>query len=477
MKRHPLSIAIAISLASSAWIASTPARADAISDLKSELEAQKLRLNELETRLLRATAAAEKANLDVKKVAEDSKGQGGGLPAGVSMFGIADAGIEYGDYGKGFKTRVQSGLGSASRIGFRGERKVGGETAAYFHLEAGVALDNGQTTNHSSNVSNPDSGAVSAAGQASSGVALFSRQSYVGLKGNWGDLRFGRDYVPLYNAVVSPSDPFTIGGATAYRLVSGSTAGRFDNAFQYTTPKFKGAEAKIMYSAGMENNTATEVGIASTGGACNTINGAADNSATCWGNGPQSEGKGVSASLTYAEGPLFVGAAYLDYLRAGGVTGTANENIQRKAYTLGATYNFGIAKVYGLYVRGKDTQSGVAVVNTPTTARGTTLDNAIYWLGVSVPFWDKHTFRAVYANLDERLARDRDSSQFGLGYEYAFDKQTDFYAYWARVTNQNGGGNTLLAGGHGQGFGRPGDMPVTIDFTPQAYMAGVRYRF
>lgn len=149
------------------------------------------------------------------------------------------------------------------------------------------------------------------------------------------------------------------------------------------------------------------------------------------GLGPQGEGKGWSGSFSYKQGNLFVATGYPDYLKTGGVSGTATENVRRKAISLGASYDFGAVKVFGLFANGKDTQSGVAVVDTTTS---TTLNNNIYWLGVSVPFMNKHTFKAVYAKLDERLAQDRDSTQIGLGYEYALDKQTDLYEFWARAT-------------------------------------------
>ncbi|MGG6496043.1 UNVERIFIED_CONTAM: porin, partial [Bacteroidetes bacterium 56_B9] len=88
--------------------------------------------------------------------------------------------------------------------------------------------------------------------------------TFLGLNSKtFGDIRFGRDYAPIYS-ITSASDPFTIGGATAFRLWSSAAASRFDNAVFYATPKLAGFQGKIAYSAGMENNNKADVGV--TGG-------------------------------------------------------------------------------------------------------------------------------------------------------------------------------------------------------------------
>lgn len=256
-----------------------------LDDLRAEIAAQKARLEKLEE-LLTATAATtsaatKKADEANKKADEASKAaqaaaaapaptKGLSMPSGFAVYGIIDAGLEVGDYGQGSKARIQSGLGSASRLGFKGEREFGDDLTAYFQLEAGVSVDNGQNTGHSSNVSNPGQGSASSASVNSTGVAIFSRNTFVGLNSKkFGDLRFGRDYAPIYS-ITSTSDPFTIGGATAFRLWSSAAASRFDNAVFYATPTLAGFQGKIAYSAGMENNSRADVGV--TGGITGNTN-------------------------------------------------------------------------------------------------------------------------------------------------------------------------------------------------------------
>src|SRR5574343_234060 len=439
-----------------------------IDDMRAEIAAQKARIENLEALLVATaattSAATQKAEEATKKADEASKTAQAaatpaksskiGMPEGLSIYGIADAGIEVGNYGQGSKARVQSGLGSASRLGFKGERDFGDDLTAYFQLEAGVSVDNGQNTGHSSNVSNPGQGSASSASVNSTGVAIFSRNTFLGLNSKtFGDLRFGRDYAPIYS-ITSTSDPFTIGGATAFRLWSSAAASRFDNGVFYFSPTIGGFQASLAYSAGMENNSRADVGV--SGGAPGNSN-----------TGPEGEGKGVSASLTYANGPLFVGAGYLDYAKMGTVAAPATENAHRKSWNLAATYDLKFAKFYAQFLHGEDTQAGAATYKS--------LDRNVWWLGAAMPFMDRHTLRAVYGHLDDRLATNRDSDHYGAGYEFALDKQTDLYAYYAKVTNKNGGQNSLCAGGTCQGYDKDSGLPA--NFSPTSLMLGARYRF
>lgn len=450
MRQRPAHLAVVASLMVLA-VTATPALADANDELRAELAAQRARLEELEKKLMAATAAQAETAKAVAKV-ETSAGKATtkslSMPDGLSIYGIADAGIEYGDYGQGHKVRVQSGLGSASRLGFKGERSFGEDLSAYFQLEAGVSFDNGQNTGHSSNISNPGQGAASSSAPNTTGVSIFSRNTFVGLRGKYGDIRFGRDYAPIYS-ITSTSDPFTIGGATAFRLWSSAAASRFDNGVFYASPVLGGFQLNLAYSAGMENNSKSNVGVS---GSTTSI-------------GPKDEGKGASASLSYKNGPLFAAIGYLNFLRQGTVTAPATEDVRRSARNLAATYDFKVAKIFGQYLLGEDNQEGV----------GKKLDRRVWWLGLSVPLKEVHTLRAVYGHLDDRMSTDRDSDHFGLGYEYALDKQTDLYAYYAQVSNKNGGKNSLCAGGTCQGF--DGDTNLPANFTPKSLMLGARYRF
>ncbi|SDI58476.1 porin [Propionivibrio dicarboxylicus] len=438
--------------------------ADAASDLLREVAAQKARLEQLEKKLeavtKEAASAKETARVAQEKVAAapavPAAGEGNLLPKGFTIYGVADGGLEYANYGLGYKTRVQSGMGTASRLGFKGERSFSDDLTAYFTLEAGVSIDNGQSTNHSSNISNPGYGTLSSSSTSSSGVAIFSRQTFLGLRSKkFGDIHFGRDYAPIYT-LARDTDPFSIGGATAYKLWAGLAAGRFDNGAFYSTPSIAGFQASAAYSAGMENNSNSDVG--ATGGAVtNAI--AMSNQA-----GPKDEGRGTSGVLTYRNGPLLLGTGYLSFFRSNAtVSAPATEPVNRKAYNLGGSYDFKVAKLFAQYIQSKDTQAGLA--------SNTTADKTFYWLGVAMPFGGVHTVRATYGHLNDKLTTNKDSDHYGIGYEYALDKQTDLYTYYAQTSNKNGGTNAPCAGGVCQGF------DAVANFTPKVWMMGGRYRF
>ena len=452
MNKTPMNLALSACFGYLALVGS-PAVAGVEEELRSEIVAQKARLESMEKKLekVAATVQGDAGN----SAAPGKSAAAASVPSGVSIYGIADAGLEVGNYGQGVKTRVQSGLGSASRLGFKGQRSFGDELSVYFQLETGISIDNGQNTGHSSNVSNPGQGGASSASVNSTGVAVFSRNTFVGLSSKtFGDLRFGRDYAPIYS-ITSTSDPFTIGGATAFRLWSSAAASRFDNGVFYATPKMAGVQVNLAYSAGMENNSQADVGVSGGSGGTNSS------------TGPQDEGKGVSASLTYSSGPLFVGTGYLSYLKMGTVAAPATENSRRSSWNVAGTYDLKVAKLYGQYLEGKDTQEGAAT--------NKSLDRTVWWLGAAVPFADRHTVRAVYGHLDDRLSTNRDSDHFGVGYEYALDKQTNVYLYYAEVSNKNGGQNSLCAGGTCQGYDKDSGLPV--NFSPSSLMMGARYRF
>ena len=90
----------------------------------------------------------------------------------VTLYGTVDAGYEGWSYGKDFSTRnntfVQGGTSEAnSKIGVKGQEDLGNGLAATFQLEGDVNADVGSAD-------------------------LFNRESTVGLKGAFGEVKFGK---------------------------------------------------------------------------------------------------------------------------------------------------------------------------------------------------------------------------------------------------------------------------------------------
>lgn len=109
-----------------------------------------------------------------------------------------------------------------------GEGDLGGDLSANFLLENGF---------------NSDTGSL---GQ---GDLLFGRQMYVGLSGNFGAVRLGRQYSPYYLVLRDVTDPFAAGPAgRAGNIMATNT--RVNNMSNYITPKFGGFFAELAYGLG-----------------------------------------------------------------------------------------------------------------------------------------------------------------------------------------------------------------------------------
>jgi len=188
-----------------------------------------------------------------------------GIPAiaaadgNVTIYGNMDVGFESFDNGVIRKSQVQDYF---SYIGFKGEEKLDGGLAAIFQIETRVA---------------PDDSAGSA--------AFASRNSYVGLKGDFGTMLLG-NYDTPWKTTTNGTNVIDGPGEQIEAIINQdqSTTGlnyhtRQTNTVQYWSPKFSGFDFKIGYAPDE----------------------AKDNSknATRW-----------SLNAGYAGGPLYIGAGY-----------------------------------------------------------------------------------------------------------------------------------------------------------------------
>ena len=110
----------------------------------------------------------------------------------VNIYGIADAGYVHESGGVASVNKLTSGVGSASRIGFRGTEDLGSGMSALFTLETGYRIDTGD---------------VDAAG------TIFNRQAFVGLKSRAGTRDPGPPVHPLAQRTGAGRGPFGTGFA------------------------------------------------------------------------------------------------------------------------------------------------------------------------------------------------------------------------------------------------------------------------
>lgn len=309
----------------------------------------------------------------------------------VTVYGTVDAGVAstHGADPAGTVTSLESGQQSYSRLGFKGTEDLGGGLKALFDLEAGFELNTGASglTGIGSNV------------PADQNNNLFSSQAYVGLGGNFGSVKLGRQFSPLYQAYGS-IDPFVNGFAANINNFFGTDVNnvsnyqRMSNAAIYETPdNLYGFKGSVAYSFG---------GVA----------------------GDTSAQSQVGASLGYLNGPLTISYAYHEANNEqNGVPGASTDTF--KTNFLGAAYDFGVVKAHLAFDQNE---------------QGDTFKTQDYLAGLTVPF-GAHAVFADYTHKDNKLVDNADADQYAIGYTYNLSKRTNFYAAYTYVKNQE---NSLI---------------------------------
>lgn len=316
----------------------------------------------------------------------------------VTIYGIVDAGIVMERGGvNGSVNKVTSGVGSASRLGFRGTEDLGGGNSAIFVIESGVKIDTGE--------------------QDTAGV-FAQRQAYVGLKSKeLGTVTLGRQYTMLYNALTQVADPFGAGYAGSAKNLF-PTAGiltRTSNAVVYNSPSFEGFSVDGQYALGEQSG---------------------DNTA----------GRQFGVGLNYANGPLAVRLIHNNKNNDTAAVGTtpAKEVDEAKNTMIAASYDFGMAKAHFAYEKDKGPGSapipvanayGLKTAPTPST------DSSVWLIGATVPVGTGNIV-ASYTDKDDKV-KNQDATQWAIGYLHSLSKRTTAYVAYAKIKNKNGAGYTV----------------------------------
>jgi len=352
---------------------------------------------------LASTAAFAQTNVTVYGVVDMYYGQSSasGAPATKKVRGLQNGGL------------------SGSRIGFRGTEDLGNGLKALFTLEYGIT---------------PDVNSGIGAGAAQ------SRQSFLGLTGNFGTALAGRLQTQGYNfaakydamgaGVLSPvgqlSDNDT-GAGIGLSISARDALGRQDNSFAYVLPTFvPGLTLSAVYSFGTNGE--------------NIKNGAE----------PQNI-YGVAAE--YDAGPLSVGFVHHNVNDFAGAKGTdQTEN------AIGASYDFGVVKLIGSYQTSK----------TETAAAGDVVDARLWNVGVRAPVGAAGSVGLAYATFkDKEPASALKAKSWAIDYQYSLSKRTTAYVGYSRVSNSTGNAYNLL---------NLGAVPAAGGKESQ-FIAGMRHSF
>ncbi|WP_447777802.1 porin [Variovorax boronicumulans] len=396
---------------------------------------------------------------------------GASAQSSLTVFGVIDAGIsryttKSETYGAaallGSRTAGQrqtvlspSGL-SSSRLGFRGTEDLGGGLAASFWLEAPLSNDTG------------------------GGIANFGRRSTLSLSGPFGEVRLGRDYTAsFWNDAVF--DPMTVNGvgtnliavvnsniaasralATGGLLNGGLSAGtdsylRTSNAISYfLPPNLGGFYGQVQY-AFPENIKVEGPGAPA---------------------GTGQRGRYAGARAGWTGGPVDVAMAYGEST----VADTALNKERIKSFNVGASYDFGPAKLFGELSRVKDVREGPLFARISDRYGGALL-------GLTVPV-GPGLIRVSYAKVKFDNGApvpngDASTNKLAIGYVHHLSKRTALYASVARIRIRDGHNNPTVMGVTPLVLSLPAIFPQasytnTGGFQPRGamgYDVGIRHAF
>jgi len=275
----------------------------------------------------------------------------------VTLYGRIDTSIGAEKVNGVSTTKMFSGALTTSRWGLRGSEDLGGGLKANFQLETGIKSDTGA--------------------QGTEGSA-FDRQSWVGLSGGFGSVKFGRtdsifkDIYDLGNAYNVWDSDFT-SGKVAYDGVKNFTS-RPTNQVRYDTPNLSGFSAGLTYAMDEKVAKAAEI---------------------------------TAIGVRYNAGALAVGLGYQDE------SFYQDPTSDRKYTALTATYDFGVVRAS-------------ALVHNAKQANG--LKDNDFGIGLSVPMGNLD-FSVGYGSSETKRngVKTLDGSAFSLGVTYAMSKRTKLY--------------------------------------------------
>ncbi|GIK85730.1 MAG: porin [Burkholderiales bacterium] len=306
--------------------------------------------------------------------------------ANVTLYGRLNIDLEYVDVSGGNPsvTRLSS---NSSRFGLRGTESLGGGLNAIWQIESSVGGDAG-------------------------GGTIAGRDTFVGLQGSWGQVRFGNflapydDMHPIFGN--GPSYLTSILATAALWANNGGGSkgtGTFDdrlpNSLRYDTPNISGFQGGIQVSLWDD---------AGAGGARDAFV--------------------LSMAGTYRNGPFQGGVAYEANRDVRG------NNLDDWAFTATGAWNFGMVRVFGLYER--------LDYDTPTGS----LKRDLWGVGANGSA-GPGTWHVMYQYADEgsggsttriggfTSGANTDAYHITASYNYPLSKRTAVYVGYSRVDNEN----------------------------------------
>lgn len=213
---------------------------------------------------------------------------------------------------------------------------------------------------------------------------IFSRNAFVSLGSDYGTLRVGRLQTFLFDATVrfnALGNSVAFSPAVRHVFAGGNLEGvqgdfYWNQAISYQTPNLEGVSANVMFARG-EHDTPGHLG-----------------------------GISIVASRGLLSGSVSFQRVRIDDI--------VNDPTEENTWQLGATYNFGVARVFGTFTRTDD--RGLDVRSNSASA------------GVIAPLGPGNVHLQFAHTTAKGPAVDRKHTSVSAAYLYPYDSVTDFYA-------------------------------------------------
>ena len=397
-----------------------------------------------------STAAFAQSNVTISgqmKLNFDSVSAGGATAAGADHVS---------------RTRVSD---NNSNIKFAGEEKLGNGMTAFFFIESAVGTDN-------------DAGTAVGQTNPLKQTTIGSRDTGVGIKGNWGSLDVGKfsvQYPSMANIETAGIADGLHMATSSLNLFTGaglSTALRLQNAIRYNTPNMSGFTGTLVYSTG--NGANSETALAGTPNKEN-----AWNLRLAYDNGPinaayahhTSNNTGATAAGSYclsATGAITFAAACAATQTAVGAAVALSNGTDIRSDRLGAAYTFPMGLKVGLIW---DKTRAIAKTTGVETNRKAWALPLSYRTGAhNVSFtWGK----AGDVSVGGVTTASSDTKMTMLGYEYSLSKRTSLTAQYVQLNNNSAATNDFWHAANNVS----GGAGVAAGTDPRLFSLGIYHKF
>jgi len=296
----------------------------------------------------------------------------------LEIYGRANLSVDRLDDGDKYSRMNLSS--NASRLGFRGSKSFGNLKGIWqIEQEIQVNLDQKQSTDDN---------------------RLATRDTFVGLQGDFGTVRAGKFDTPFKVA----RSPFNLFGdemgdmRNLTRVGKAAFDERWNNMLEYQTPVMNGFQAKVAYSFATGTAYATNTG------------------------GVEQKQDATSVSLGYKAGDLDATLAYESYGANTVDTGKRDATRAAVAYKLTPELS-----VMGFY------QSA----NSKLTSNNKNEGAEVTGIGMQYMITPSVALKAQYMNRKAEAAAS-DANMYTVGADYRYDKGLSFYASYAGLKNESG---------------------------------------